>query len=175
MIGKNISLRAIEPADIDLLYNWENDISVWHVSSTIVPFSRFVIEQYVMSSHNDIYTSKQLRLMIDTINQSVAKTIGSIDLFDFDPSHSRAGVAILIANDERRKGFASEALGMVIKYCFETLHLHQIYCNISTENDISLNLFKRHSFEIIGIKKEWIKKNNSWMDEYMLQLINKQN
>jgi diamine N-acetyltransferase len=167
--GQNITLRALEPSDIDVLYAWENDTENWHVSNTQTPFSRFVLEQYITSSHEDIYTAKQLRLIIcDKENTPV----GSIDLFDFDPNNFRAGVGILVADKEdRRKGYASEALGLLIAYCFETLHLHQIYCNITTDNESSILLFQKHGFQITGIKKQWIRTGDEFKDELLLQLI----
>ncbi len=174
MIGENLALRALEPTDIDILYKWENDTEIWHLSNTLTPFSRFVLEQYLMNAHEDIYTSKQLRLMIDLIKtESECKTIGSIDLFNFSPHHKRAGIGILITKQERGKGYASEALELIIKYSFETLNLHQLYCNISEDNEKSMKLFQKHAFKIIGNKKQWLRIKNKWMDEYILQLIRK--
>ena len=83
--GKNLKLRALEPSDVDFLFEWENDEKLWHLSNTIAPFSRFVLEQYILNSHQDIFTNKQLRLMIDLKNGDNNYPIGSIDLFDFDP------------------------------------------------------------------------------------------
>jgi diamine N-acetyltransferase len=168
----NISLRAPEPADVDLLYKWENDMSLWCLSNTVTPYSRFVLEQYILSSHQDIYTNKQLRLMIDLDINDQRITIGSIDLFDFDPVNKRAGVGILLDKNYRNKGYAYEALLHLIDYCFSVLQLHQLFCNITIDNEVSLKLFKKHKFKIIGLKKEWIYSNNKWLDEYMLQLIN---
>lgn len=174
MTGKNISLRALEPEDVDLMYKWENDPEVWHLSNTITPFSRFVLEQYLINSHEDIFTSKQLRLMIDKKDSSSEpKTIGSVDLFDFSPHHKRAGIGILIIKEERSRGYASEALQLMINYAFDTLDLHQLYCNISEENEQSLKLFLKHGFVMIGNKKEWLRIKNKWVDEHMFQLIRK--
>ncbi len=174
MKGANINLRAIESSDIDLLYDWENDQALWHLSNTLTPYSRFVLEQYILSAQQDIYTNKQLRLMIDLkISDSEYKTIGSIDLFDFEPTHKRAGIGILIDKDSRHKGYASESLELLIEYCFKVLNLHQLYCNITSDNEVSLKLFQKHNFEIIGLKKQWLFLNSSWKDEYLLQLINK--
>jgi diamine N-acetyltransferase len=173
MKGKNIKLRAMEPSDIDLLYNWENDKTLWHISNTIAPFSMFVLEQYILSSHQDIYTNKQLRFMIDLKDgDTKKKTIGTIDLFEFEPTHKRAGVGILIDNQYRNKGYASESIELLINYCFNTLNLHQLFCNISSDNEVSLKLFEKHNFKIIGLKKEWAYINKKWTDEYLLQLIN---
>ncbi len=169
--GKNIELRALEPSDVDLLYQWENDEKIWHLSNTVVPFSRFVLDQYVINSTQDIYTNKQLRLMIDKIEKGNKTTIGSIDLFDFDPTNKRAGIGILIIKSEQRKGYASESLKLLLDYCFKTLHLHQVYCNITDMNTASLNLFKNHGFQIIGLKKNWLHIKDKWIDEYILQLI----
>jgi diamine N-acetyltransferase len=169
--GKNLMLRALEPADIDFLFKWENDEKLWHLSNTIAPFSRFVLEQYVLNSHQDIYTNKQLRLMIDLKNVEGNNPIGSIDLFDFDPINKRAGIGVLIAEENRNRGYASEALDLLIDYCFTNLQLHQVYCNISSDNEASLQLFKKQKFDLIGIKKEWILVNDNWVDEYLFQLI----
>ncbi|MCE3279130.1 MAG: N-acetyltransferase [Bacteroidetes bacterium] len=169
--GKHIMLRAIEPADIDVLYNWENDEENWAVSNTQTPFSRFVLEQYIASAHVDIYSTKQLRLMMCEPDE---KAIGTIDLFDFDPNNMRAGVGILIADkSDRRKGYASEALTLLTNYCFEILNLHQIYCNITTDNETSILLFQKHGFQITGIKKQWVRSGNTYKDELLLQLIRK--
>jgi diamine N-acetyltransferase len=62
---------------------------------------------------------------------------------------------------------------MLIDYAFNTLHLHQLYCNITEDNSGSLKLFQKNNFEIVGLKKEWIRVKNNWINEYMLQLLNK--
>jgi len=167
--NEHITLRAIEPADIEVLYNWENDTGNWKVSNTQTPFSRFVLEQYITSSHEDIYTAKQLRLIIcDHEN----KPVGCIDLFDFEPNHLRAGIGILIAEKgDRRKGYASEALKLLTGYGFNSLNLNQLYCNITTDNEASILLFQKHGFQITGIKKKWIRDGLSFKDELLLQLI----
>jgi len=169
--SKKIRLRALEPNDIDILYNWENDQEVWHLSNTVTPYSRYLLEQYVINSDQDIYTAKQLRLMIDKTDGEDIETIGAIDLFDFDPVNHRAGVGILIIKNKRKKGYAQEALEILTNYCFSVLQLHQLYCNITVDNKTSLNLFKKQNFEIIGIKKDWLFIHNKYVDEYILQLV----
>jgi diamine N-acetyltransferase len=171
MTGKNVALRAVELSDAELIFTFENDPAIWQVSNTITPFSRYIIEQYILNSDQDIFTAKQLRLMIDCIKGEV-HTIGSIDLFEFDPLHKRAGVGILIFEKERGKGFASEALELLKDYVFGTLQLHQLYCNVTPDNPASLTLFKKHGFTICGTRKDWLQLNGKWVDEYILQCFN---
>jgi len=168
---KNIRLRALEPEDLELLYTWENNDINWVYSNTISPFSRFTLKRYIENSHKNIYETGQLRLMIDHIEDK--KTIGTIDLFEFDPFHKRAGIGILIADESyRRKGFAALSLKCLIQYCFKTLQLHQLYCNILANNTKSIELFKKQGFVEIGRKKDWIQTDNGYLDEYIFQLLN---
>lgn len=166
-----IRLRALEPEDLELLYAWENNDSYWLISNTVAPFSKYTLKRYMENSHKSIYETGQLRLMIDIFEEK--KTIGTIDIFDFDPFHKRAGIGILIANEaERRRGYASMALKCLTSYCFNTLLLHQLYCNILANNCESIDLFKKIGFTQAGIKKEWVKVTDGYLDEYMFQLIN---
>ena len=171
LLGERIRLRALEPQDVATLYQWENDTAIWVASNTQVPFSKFVLEQYVAASHLDLHTNKQLRLMITT---KEGLDVGAIDLFDFDSQHQRAGIGILVAEKmDRGKGYATEALNLLIQYCFTQLHLHQLYCNITIDNEASIQLFKKHNFAITGIKKDWIRVGDSFVDEFLLQLVRK--
>jgi diamine N-acetyltransferase len=173
MPGLEVILRAPEPTDIQLLYQWENDPEIWKVSNTITPFSKYILEKYIENAHLDIYQVKQLRLMIDIREDSQnTKTVGTIDLFDFDPYHLRAGVGILIGNtSDRNNGYATIALKKFVGYCFDTLQLHQLFCNITVGNDESLKLFKNCGFKISGRKTDWIKTSEGYTEELMLQLI----
>ncbi|MEI6139066.1 MAG: GNAT family N-acetyltransferase [Mariniphaga sp.] len=164
-----VSLRAIEPEDVDLLYNWENDPEIWEVSHTLVPYSKYILALYIKNADKDIYESKQLRLMIDTLD---GKTVGAIDLFDFDPYNSRVGIGLLIHNKEdRSKSYASSALELLIGYCFKKLKIHQLYANIGIGNQISISLFEKFGFRICGRKKDWNFTEIGWEDELILQLI----
>jgi diamine N-acetyltransferase len=170
MKGKKIYLRTPEPGDVDLLYVWENDPSVWHLSNTLVPFSRFDIEQYVFSAEKDIYKSGQLRMMIVKSEDDIP--VGSIDLFDFNPRNERLGMGILIDKKYRGQGYASEALDLCIQYCFNRLMLHQVYVNILPDNAESIKLFERKNFVLTAKKRDWLLIDNRWKEEWLFQLIN---
>ena len=171
--GEHIRLRALEPGDIDLLYEWENDTAIWNVSNTISPYSRFQLEQYVLNEQQDLMASRQLRLMVEVKNsRNHHQPAGTIDLFDYDPLHARTGVGILIRDPYRSKGYATEAMDVVIRYAFGTLNLHQLFCNIAPTNTTSLKLFDKLGFVRCGIRKDWIRNDETWHEEWMFQLIN---
>ncbi|MEN2400707.1 GNAT family N-acetyltransferase [Flavobacterium sp. MC2016-06] len=171
--GDSIYIRALEPNDLEFVYAMENDQSIWEVSNTQTPYSRFLIRQYLENAQQDIYEAKQLRLAICRDEDFPA--IGLIDLFEFDPKNNRAGVGIVIQQDaNRNQKVGSEALELLINYAFHNLNLHQLYANISTENAASIGLFTKFGFKKIGIKKDWILLDGHYQDEAIFQLINKQ-
>ena len=171
--GENIYLRALEPEDLEFVFAIENDETIWEVSNTQTPYSRFLIKQYLENAHQDIYEAKQLRLAI--CENENGKTLGLIDLFDFDPKNHRAGIGVVIQEKmHRNKGLGKEALGLLIDYAFNQLNLHQLYANIGVNNEISLKLFTTFGFQKIGIKKDWVCLRGTYHDEAIFQLINKQ-
>lgn len=171
--GENIYIRALEPNDLEFIYAMENDSSIWEVSNTQTPYSRFLIRQYLENAHQDIYEAKQLRLAICKDQDFPA--LGLIDLFDFDPKNNRAGVGIVIQGVENQnQKIGSEALHLLIQYSFYHLNLHQLYANIGTENEASKALFTKFGFQCIGVKKDWNLINGVYKDEAIYQLINQQ-
>jgi diamine N-acetyltransferase len=171
--GKILKLRAVEPEDIDLMYTWENDMANWMVSGTVTPFSRKTMQEFIANAKEDIYTTKQLRLAIDLLHPVEKRnTVGYIDLYDFDPTHHRAGVGILIAeNESRRNGYGIEALNLLCKYAFEILHLHQLYCHVHVNNTASINLFTSAGFVKSGEFIDWTLRNGEWLNVYFMQKI----
>lgn len=168
--GEQVYLRALEPEDLDLLYDVENNEEFWEVSSTSVPFSRYILTQYLENSHRDIYDVKQLRLVIC---ENTGEPIGFIDIFDFDPSNRRAALGILIFNKSKRhRGYGSEALKLLCKYCFTQLGLHQVYASVGEENSTSRLLFEKSGFIKAATKKDWNFVNGKYKDEITYQLIN---
>jgi len=166
-----VKLRALEPEDLDFLMATENDESLWHLSETQVPFSKHILQDYLNNAHQDIYESKQLRLVIcDQKDEEMP--LGFIDLFNFDPYHSRAGVGILIKSaKERGKGYGSEALDLVCTYAKRHLKLHQLFANISAQNIPSIKLFTSCGFLRTGIKKDWQHTAGGYADEGFYQKI----
>ncbi len=168
--NQHITLRALEPTDLDFLMQIENDTKLWILSNQQTPWSRYALEQYISNAHQDIYEAKQLRLVIESLEQRQA--IGFVDLFDFDPKNKRVGLGICLVEESQNKGFGKQTLLLICKYVFDELLMHQIFVNILTDNNRSLHLFQTFGFELVGIKKDWIYHRHQWHDEALLQLIN---
>lgn len=86
---KELCLRALEPEDLPLLYKWENDTSLWEAGSSIAPFSRKILWDYIESYSPDIYAARQLRLMI--VEKAIGRGGRSWIFIDFVPRINAPG------------------------------------------------------------------------------------
>ena len=123
-INDRIRLRAMEPEDLELICEMENDPQQWDISNFTVPYSRYVMKQYMENSQCDMFADKQLRLMI--VRKSDQCILGTIDITDFVPLHSRGEVGIAVHKDYRQQGYATDALKLICEYAFDFLSLSQL-------------------------------------------------
>lgn len=163
-----VTLRAMEPEDLDLLYEIENDRSLWNVGATNVPYSRYALHTYLAQSQSNIYADEQVRLMIENDQR---QTVGIIDLTQFDPRNQRAELGIVILNACRGKGYASAAVRQIFGYSRDILHLHQLYAFVATDNEDSLALFTHLGFQRGATLRDWLFRNGTYHDACLMQFF----
>jgi len=169
--NETIRLRALEPEDLEILYKWENDTTLWEYGNTLTPFSRFVLRQYLENATLDIFEAKQIRMIVE--DKATKRPAGTIDLYDFEPYHNRAGIGILIDDSFQQKSYATQALEMMKDYSFRFLKLGQIYAFIPTMNLPSIHLFRKCSFVESGLLKNWNKTTEGVEDVFIYQCFAK--
>lgn len=168
MSTSKITLRAIEPEDLDLLYRIENDDELWGVGVTNVPYSRYVLHSFLSETTSDIYTDKQVRLVIENEEN---KAVGLADLMSFDPKNCRAELGLVVMREYRHQGYAREAVLKLQEYALNTLHLHQIYAVIPVDNENSLQLFRRLNYQISAHLKDWLFDGIRYHDALVMQHV----
>lgn len=163
-----VTLRAMEPEDLDTLYAIENDRGIWNVGVTNVPYSRYALRNYIAGTASDIYADRQVRLMVD---DSRGTTVGIADIANFSPDHRRAEVGIVIMDRHRRQGLATAALRQLAAYARATLHLHQLYAVVPQGNEASARLFARLGFTVTATLRHWLFDGTRYHDALVMQLL----
>lgn len=169
LTNERIYLRAVEPEDLEIFYQMENDPAFWEISNFTVPYSRYVLTQYIENSANDMFADKQLRLMI--MRHSDHKVLGTIDITDFIPLHLRAAVGIALLEEYRGNGYAKDALSLLCDYALGFLRMKQLYAHIPVDNKGSLNLFTNCGFQACGTMIEWLRTGEGYKDVVMMQKV----
>lgn len=163
-----ITLRPMEPEDVDAIVAWENDTRAWTDATAAAPFSRRVIEDYVMTYDPDIFAARQLRLIIDDGSGAPA---GAIDLFEFDPVNRRAGIGIVVDPSRRRRGMALRAINILAAFAADRLSLHQLWAIVGESNGASRALFDAAGFKASGRLRSWLRVGSSYADALFLQRL----
>lgn len=164
-----ITLRAPEQSDVDRLFLWENDPSLFESLPYAAPVSRLQVWQYIQNYNADPFTAHELRLMIT--DDADGNTVGYIDLFDFDPVNRRAGVAVYVDEDFRRQGYAREGLELLEKYATSSLGLHQLWAHIAIDNAPSKELFSSRGFKPAGKLRSWLRRKGLYTDVLVFQKL----
>ncbi len=167
--GKRIYLRGVTINDLDFIERIENNPENWMISGTLLPFSRKNIEDYILNIKS-LESDKQSRWII-CLNES-EEAIGAIDLFEYDLTLRKAGMGIIIMEEIRKNGIASEAISLLNEYAFSYLKLAQLWANILENNDASQRLFEKMGFQRTATNKKWFHIDGNWHDEHLYQLEN---
>jgi diamine N-acetyltransferase len=170
MKGDLITLRALEPSDLQEVYTLENEEGQISSAGNYSSFSRYTISEFIKNSNQDIVQSGQFRWVVqDNEDDSFA---GLIDLYDYDAINRRAGIGIYIIPTKRGRSFALEAIDVLVSYCHRVLNLNQVYCQIEIDNLSSKTLFEEKAgFKLSGIQKEWNIRNSNPIDVCFYQKI----
>lgn len=164
-----VTLRALEPTDLDVLYRWENDTTLWIVSDTVAPYSREALWHYLQEYTGDIYAQRQLRLIIALSQDGTAA--GTVDFLNFDPLNNRAELGLFISSEMRGRGLGRQALDLITTYSREHLGLRQLYVFIAVDNVACLHLFEQYGYRRVGVIESWVKRGTSYHDVVLMQML----
>lgn len=165
-----IRLRQLEISDLEYLFKWENDTSLWQYTDTLMPLSRDLLKKYIENLNTDILQTKQIRLIAEIKQEK--QQAGIIDLYDIDFINNNTAIGIMIDSNHRNRGIGKSILEMAADYAFLRLGLHQIHAYISVDNAISIKLFESCGFKKSGTLKEWRRNGAEYVDVHIYQLLN---
>ena len=163
-----VTLRAIEPEDLDLLYRIENDVKLWNVGTSNVPYSRFALHDYIANASGDIYVDRQVRMMIENEAHEV---VGIVDIVNFDPSNRRAELGLVIEEPYREQGYAYSTLREIAHYALNVLHLRQLFAFIDARNEACLQLFRQLGCEESARLKDWLFDGVNYREAIVMQML----
>lgn len=169
MQGLKVRLRALEPADADILYDWENDPRTWEASSRKWPVSLADVRALIEHSDLDIWQTRQARFMIESVD--TAHTVGCIDIFDFDPLNMHCSLGVFIEPVSRGAGFATEAIMLIESFARNVLMVHSVNVTIAADNTSSIGLFSSAGYARAGVMRQNIRRSRTFVDEVLMQKV----
>lgn len=160
-----VILRALEPNDVDLMFQVENEVSEWQHGDTVAPYSRHQLMEYALNYDSDPFRAGQLRLVAEVDGQP----IGLLDLYEISEKNRNAFVGIYILPSCRRKGHGLDSLKKLCDYAFSSLGLHQLGAKVLETNAKALEIFKKAGFTESGILRAWHRTGLHYQNVILLQ------
>ena len=167
--GKRILLASLDPENLSAAYQkWMKDPDV--LKYLTHPDGNYELEnlkEFVASMNEDV--SNQL---LGIFLKQGGQHIGNVKIGNIHPKHHRADVGIIIGDKTLwGKGYATEAIQLVIQYAFHTLKLHKLIAGMFATNLGSYRAFLKAGFWKVGCyrKHYWI--DGAYCDAYLLEIL----
>ena len=143
--GNKICLREVRREDLSLFKEWRNNAELTKNFRTVGPI--VCQDWYWENVVNNIDKHKVFTI----IKKEDAIPIGEIRLSNLNLLDGNAEIGIILNPTERKNGYASEALDLIVSFGFNRLRLNRIEAQYVESNTDSAKLFKRAGFTIDGI------------------------
>lgn len=165
IMGRKVTLRAIEPEDLSLLYRWSNDVEICYlVGSWHFPSSMWQMRQWYE------------RIQGDTLNQRFAiqapdlGLIGSANLVEINWKDRNAFHGMLLGDPAMRgRGFGTDTVMAIMRYAFEELGLQRLDSSIIEYNTPSMKLYLEHCGWVEeGRRRGWYWRKNRFWDQVLV-------
>ena len=165
--SERIYLSVIDPNDYKTFTRWINDESLARgLGNFKFNFTEQDEKEYLVNSN------KNNTLTFDLVRKEDDKLIGSYGLEIKDNVSRRIHVGGFIGDKEDRgKGYGTEALKLISKYCFEILNAESLYSGIFSFNEASLKAAKKAGYTVIGKYRNAYYYAGKFHDEYCIEMI----
>jgi RimJ/RimL family protein N-acetyltransferase len=104
------------------------------------------------------------------IVDSSGDVIGDLTTHHCDPRTGAFSYGITIRREQRRKGYATEAIALVLRYYFQELRYQKVTVHVFSFNEASARLHERLGFQLEGRIRRTIFTRGAYFDELIYGL-----
>ena len=161
--GERVRLRAIEPEDGDTFFRWNLDSEMLRVvdylrSPSSLTSTRAWAQKMATQEVKD-------DLIHCVIEDSEGKMVGLINSHSTNRRTGTFGYGIVVGEEHRGRGYASEAITMLLRYFFEELRYQKVTTTVYSCNPPSIALHEKLGFQLEGRIRRMIYTRGQFDDE----------
>jgi len=161
--GEHVRLRGLEPADATLLHAWNSDSEAARNQDFLWPPSSLAgLRQWVEDRIKKGMADDEIFCVIENKSGEFVGTINSQNC------NRRVGsfyYGLAIHADHRRRGYASEAVRIFLRYFFEELRYQKVTAEVFSFNEASIRLHERLGFQLEGRLRRMLYTNGRYHDQ----------
>lgn len=167
--GKLVRLRGVEPSDAETFARWNLDSEAARTLNFVWPpvslaFVRQDFEQLSLKKlEGDAF--------FWVIEDAAGKTVGHIVTHGCDHRLGVFRYGLSVAVEHRRRGYAVEAVLIVLKYYFEELRYQKCVVTVHSNNPASVGLHGKLGFALEGTLRRAVYTGGRFYDEHLYGLL----
>jgi len=166
--GKTIRLRSIEPSDWETYFAWDQDDEQARALYFIpFPSSQAGVKRFAEEATAKKPEGDNFRFVIENAEKEV---VGDITTQNCNPRNGNYSWGVNIKQGHRRKGYASEALLLVMRYYFQELRYQKVTVTIYSFNEASVRLHECLGFQQEGRIRRAVFTRGQYFDELIYGL-----
>jgi RimJ/RimL family protein N-acetyltransferase len=141
--GESVILRPPQESDVEAAYAWDRDpeLAAWN--------GRTPISISLPAARRDYLARWEDPHVKTFIMEAEGEPIGMATLYDFRQDGCELGIKIG-PEDLRGKGYASQAVSLLVGYAFDTLGLKAVRGSTLAHNDRMQRVFEKNGFWLVG-------------------------
>jgi RimJ/RimL family protein N-acetyltransferase len=146
--GKRVRLRAIEPSDWAVYFAWnQDDEQARCIAAITFPQSAEAVRQWAQQEATRKPEGDAFRFVIENASGDV---VGDLTTHHCDPRAGAFAYGIAIRREHRRRGYASGAITLVLRYYFRELRYQKATVTVYSFNEESARLHEKLGFQLEG-------------------------
>ncbi|MDR6224390.1 GNAT family N-acetyltransferase [Desmospora profundinema] len=163
--GERVRLRAIEPSDWEWFHHYEQDSEAARLMDRIpIPRSKDESQSWIS---REMIPQDGFRLAVETLNREL---VGSISTHACDKKNGTFQYGIFIFRKHWRKGYASEAIALLLRYYFGELSYQKVTVYVHSFNHGSIRLHTNLGFQLEGRLRRMVYTQGRYYDQLVFGL-----
>ena len=162
--GKLVRLRGVEPSDAETFARWNLDSEMARELDFVWPPVSLALVR------KDLEEVSLRRLEADAfmwvVEDAAAQAVGQISTHGCNHQTGVFGYGLSVAREHRRRGYASEAALLVLKYYFEELRYQKCLVGVHSNNEASVALHEKLGFVREGTLRRMVHTGGRFYDLY---------
>ncbi|WP_324735806.1 GNAT family protein [Thermococcus sp. SY098] len=153
LTGRRVSLSVLLREDIPKVWLWYNDRDVRRYLSS--PDAVFYFEDEV-EWYERIRREKERHRVFAVIENRSDSLVGLIGVHKINHKNGHAEIGYFLSKQYWGKGYATEAVELVLEYCFKWLNLRKVYARVYEYNVASQRVLEKNGFKLVGRLKKHV-------------------
>lgn len=169
--GSKIRLRGVEPGDWERFFTWNDDSEAGRASWFIAhPVSSAFVKKWTEEQATAAPKNDEYRLVIETLPSETGgpEMVGTLNIHSCEPRNGTFKYGIALVREHWRKGYASEAIRLVLGYYFNELRYQKCTVHIYEFNQPSVKLHEALGFQHEGRVRSMIYTEGKYWDEFVM-------